>query len=129
MEEPYNKQDEILKKLVKEVPLEKPSLDFATKVLQQIEKQKASNSYRPLISKTGWATITAIFILGIVWIYFNPASNMYNLATTSFSEKMNFKNHFEGFVLSKTTLYAIGFMALFLLQIPFLKRILEKNHS
>ncbi len=129
MEEPYNKQDEILKKLIKEVPLEKPSLDFSKKVLQQIEMKKGNMAYRPLISKTAWTAIAAIFIFGIVWIYFNPASNMYDFATTSFSEKINIKNPFEGFALSTTTAYAIGFMALFFLQIPFLKRILEKNHS
>lgn len=128
MEEPYNKQDEIIKKLLQEAPLEKPSLDFSKNVMQQIEKQKASLSYRPLISKTAWGAIAALFILGLLWVYFNPTSNIYDVGLISFTEKLNIKNPFEAFAFSKTTLYAIGFMALFLVQIPFLKRILEKKH-
>mgnify|MGYP003133791662 CR=1 FL=1 len=128
MEAPFNKQDEIIKKLLQEAPLEKPSLDFSKKVMQQIEKQKASQSYRPLISKTAWGAIAAIFMLGLLWVYFNPASNMYDVGNLTFTEKLNIKYPFEGLTLSKTTAYAIGVMALFLLQIPFLKRILEKNH-
>ena len=67
-------------------------------------------------------------MLGLLWVYFNPASNMYDVGNLTFTEKLNIKYPFEGLTLSKTTAYAIGVMALFLLQIPFLKRILEKNH-
>jgi len=129
MEAPFNKQDEIIKKLLQEAPLEKPSLDFSNNVMQQLEKQKASQTYRPLISKTAWGAIAVIFILGLLWVYFNPASNMYDVGNLTFTEKLKIKNPFEAFAFSKTTQYAIGFMVLFLLQIPFLKRILEKNHS
>ncbi|MCB0457809.1 MAG: hypothetical protein R2776_04860 [Flavobacteriaceae bacterium] len=128
MEELFNKQDAVLKKLLKEIPLEKPSLDFSKKVMLTIEKQKVGKTYRPLISKRVLLGIGAIFILSLVWLYFNPSSSMYSEEALSLSEKLNFKMPFNPITLSKTAIYAIGFMALFFLQIPFLKRIIEKNY-
>ncbi|MEZ4778601.1 MAG: hypothetical protein R2786_04390 [Flavobacteriaceae bacterium] len=128
MEELFNKQDAVLKKLIKETPLETPSMDFSKKVMLHIEKQKVGKTYRPLISKTALLCIVVLFILSLVWLYFNPSSSMYSEEALSFSEKLNFRNPFEQITLSKTTIYAIGFMALFLIQIPFLKRIIERNY-
>lgn len=129
MEEPYNKQDKILKKLFTEAPLDKPSLDFSKNVMNAIEKQKIRKLHHPLISKTAWITIATLFIIGLIWLYFNPSSSVYDVETLSLSEKLNLKNPFEGISFSKTTIYAIGFMALFLLQIPLLKRIVEKRYE
>ena len=127
MEELFNKQENIIKKLLKEAPMETPSKDFSKKVMQHIEKKNIYMPYRPLISKTAWLGIAALFIVGLVWVYYNPSSSAYNLDTRSLSEKVNLKNPFEGLHFSKTTLYAIGFMALFILQVPVLKRIVEKK--
>ncbi|MEZ4858791.1 MAG: hypothetical protein R2781_08270 [Flavobacteriaceae bacterium] len=72
-----------------------------------------------------WGAIVTVFMVGLVWVYYHPSSSLYQVEALSYTEKLSFRNPFEGFALSKTTLYAIGFMALFLLQIPFLKRIVE----
>ena len=128
MEAPFNPHDKLIKNLFKEAPLEKPSIDFSKKVMQQIEKTKMYQPYRPLISKKTWMGIAAVFILGLVWVYMNPSSSIYNEVNYNFAEQINLKNPFEGFSLSKTTTYAIGFMALFFFQIPVLKRILEKKY-
>ena len=126
MEEQFKKQDDILKKLLKESPLESPSVDFSKKVMQQIERKQEVKVYRPLISKTAWTAIAAVFLLSLVWIYYNPSSTV-SSTTLALQERVSFENPLKGFTLSKTTIYAVGFMALFLFQIPFLKRITERS--
>ena len=126
MEEQFKKQDDILKKLLKESPLESPSVDFSKKVMQQIERKHEVKVYSPLISKTAWTAIAAMFLLSLVWIYYNPSSTV-SSTTIALQERINIENPLKGFTLSKTTIYAVGFMALFLFQIPFLKRITERS--
>ncbi len=129
MEERFNKQDKIIKVLIKETPLDMPSLEFSKKVMLQLHKKQERIIYKPLISNRAWGIIGTTFVVALVWLYFNPSSSMYVEKGFSFSDKLAFKNPFETITVSKTTLYAIGVMILFLFQIPFLKRMLEKKHS
>lgn len=128
MEEQFNNEEELVKKVIKGLPLERPSSDFTQKVMQQVLKKAASNVYRPLISRKAWWIIVAMFVTGTLWLYFNPGTSMINLEAISLENKFTFKNPLENLQLSRTTIYAIGFMALFLLQIPFLKRMMEKRY-
>lgn len=122
MEKPYNNEEELVKKMIKGLPLERPSSDFTQKVMQQVLRRSLKNSYQPLISKRAWLVIAMMFILGVLWLFYNPETSLIDSEALSWNNKLQFKNPFETIELSKTTIYAIGFMALFLLQIPFLKR-------
>ncbi len=113
---------------MKGLPLEQPSPDFTQKVMQQVLKRAAQNVYRPLISKEAWWIIAAMFIGGIVWLYFNPGSSLIPADSITWEQDITFKNPLDDLQLSKTAVYAIGFMALFLFQIPFLKRLMEKRY-
>lgn len=122
MEKPYNNEEELVKKMIKGLPLERPSSDFTQKVMQQVLRRSLKNSYQPLISKRAWLVIAMMFILGVLWLFYHPETSLIDSEALSWNNKLQFKNPFETIELSKTTVYAIGFMALFLLQIPFLKR-------
>jgi hypothetical protein len=129
MEEQFSNQDELVKKMIKGMPLEQPSSDFTQKVMQRVLKQAAKNIYRPLISKKAWWIIASMFFIGTLWLYYNPGTSIINTDSIPWENKLTFKNPLENLHLSKTAIYAIGFMALFLLQIPFLKRLLDKRYS
>ncbi|MEZ4875117.1 MAG: hypothetical protein R2793_06640 [Flavobacteriaceae bacterium] len=128
MEELSNKQDEILKRMVKELPLEQPSPGFSAKVLQQLEVKSALKRYRPLIPRRVLVLCGILFSLALVWVYWNPENRFFTTNPTTVLERLDIKNPLASLHVSKTTLYAFAFMALFLVQIPFLKRMLEKHH-
>lgn len=127
MEEQFNKQDALLKKLLKETPLDKPSPLFLQKVMQKVEATTSKKAYQPLISKWGILAIVLSLLAGCLWLYFNPGSSLIDTNAISWRDKIQFSNPFENLKLSKTVLYAVGVMALFLVQIPFLKRIVENK--
>lgn len=111
------------------MPLEQPSSDFTQKVMQQVWKRAARSAYRPLISKTAWWIIGAIFLTGTLWLFYHPGTTLIDSNAISWKDQFQFNNPFEKLIVSKTTLYAIGFMALFVFQIPFLKRLMDKRYS
>lgn len=118
------KEELLLKKLITEAGLERPSPEFFSKVMNAIEaKPKMLISYEPLISRNVWAVLFVASIVSIVGLVF---------LTTDFSWKWNF-----GFMryisvpkiqLSTTMLYAIGFLSLFFLQIPFLQNYMKSQY-
>lgn len=118
----------MLKQWMQELPLESPSSDFTTKVMGQIRGKSLVTEYKPLISKTAWVIIGLLIIGAVLWLYFNPSSNMMPEEQLSILDGLQFKNPFEALQLSRTSLYAIAFLALFIVQIPFLKRVVEKNY-
>ena len=128
MEKPFNEKKDMLKQWMQELPLESPSSDFTTKVMGQIHGKSLITEYKPLISKTAWVIIGLLIIGAVLWLYFNPSSNMIPEEQLSILDGLQFKNPFEALQLSRTSLYAIAFLALFIVQIPFLKRVVEKNY-
>lgn len=122
-----DKQSEHIEKLtqkwVKEAGVEQPSPGFVGNVMQTIEQRaKAPKIALPLVSKRGWLGV-ALFILGCVAVWFLiPGGEAKYVQELPFEELPQLNNPFEGLKISKTTVYAIGFLALFLIQIPFLKR-------
>jgi len=121
-----NLEEELFfKNLIKEAGIEKASQDFFSNVMKGIEaKPKKVLSYEPLISPTAWGMLfiaSVVAILGLVFL------------TTDFSMNWNF-----GFMryisipkiqLSTTMLYAIGFLSLFFLQIPFLQNYMKNQYK
>lgn len=121
------------KKYVKEIPIEKTSLDFTSNLMSKIvelQSLKKALVYKPLISKKGWFVVFSA-IIAVVLIPFNsndegvftlPELNM------SFVEKLNFSGLFEGFNISSSMMYlALVFLALVLIQIFYLKGHFEKQ--
>ena len=112
--------------LVKEAGLEQPGPDFTKGVIGKLQPKTATTTYRPLIGKTAWTAIALIALAVLLIVLFVPVGAL------SWEGK-----RFEGFSceaargwkpqLSKTSLYALGCLALFLVQIPFLKRLIEQK--
>lgn len=118
-------EDKILEKLVetimKDSKLEKPSLDFTTKVMSQVLITKTSEVYvyKPLISKYVFILVFVCFI--ILLFYLEPQTDnwinhlsqrvFYNIYSTS------------QFAFSKITIYSVVVATLMLvIQISFLKK-------
>ncbi|MEM7087002.1 MAG: hypothetical protein AAF489_12510 [Bacteroidota bacterium] len=108
---------------VEEAGIEQPSLDFVHNVMEVIEasttKQKV---YRPLISGKGWSLVAGLFVAILAVVYLLPAGEAPLFKALDWSGLPSLQNPFENLQVSKPMLYAIGFLTLFLVQIPFLKR-------
>lgn len=128
MEKQFNKQDSLVKEWMNELPMESPSPDFTSRVMERITAKATVTQYQPLISKRVWILIGILFVGALLWLYFNPSSEMIPAEATSFLEGFEWNNPLTEIRLPKTVVYAIGFMALFLLEIPFLKRIMDKAY-
>jgi hypothetical protein len=128
MEKPSKNLDKLMHQLIKDAGVEKPSSGFKNRVMESIAAQSIpQKSYEPLISKRAWVAIALVIVVGIVIMYLLPSENsvMENLGV---SLKFDVDFDLPKFQISKTFTYAIGFLALFLIQIPFLKRyLLGKN--
>jgi len=108
---------------VQEAGIEQPSLDFVQKVMDAVEVSTSkSKVYRPLISKRGWSLVAGLFIASLVIVYLFPLGEFRQIDLIDFSNLPSIQNPFEGMQVSKPMLYAVGFLALFLVQVPFLKR-------
>ena len=118
----YHK-DEQTQEWIQEAGIEQPSSGFVHSVMDAIElNAHTSKVYRPLISKRGWSLVAALFVASLVLVYFFPLGEFRYLETIEFSNLPSIQNPFEGMNVSKPMVYAVGFLALFLVQIPFLKR-------
>ena len=127
MDKPSRKEELFTKKIVKEAGLSKPSFDFTQRVMAVVSAQKATqNIYQPLISKRTWAIVAATAIICLFFILLIPIENESFFSALKLHERLQFS--LPQLELSKTLTYAIGFMALFLLQIPFLKNYLGKQY-
>lgn len=127
MEKQFNREDELMKKLLNEAGTEKPSAGFKSRIMMKVEARNAKiRPYEPLISKTGWTSIVVISVLSLTGLSF-----LY--ADISFFNDLRFE--FPHFInmpeidLSRTMQYAIAFVALFFLQVPFLKRFLDREYQ
>ncbi len=131
MEKDFNREEEFLIELLKEKLSEKPSVDFRNSVMMRIEANKASiKPYSPLISKTVWYLLAIAIVLAVGGLYYQSSG-----MNSSFSDTFEFVNSellnisFPKIYLSKTMQYAVAFVGLFLLQIPFLKKIMDRQYN
>lgn len=127
MEERYNREDELMKSLLKEAGTEKPSSDFKSNIMMRLESRKTELSpYEPLISKPVWMILGGGMIASILALY---------LINTEYFFDYNLDFEFLSSVklpsidLSRTMQIAIAFVALFFLEVPFLKRFLDREYS
>ncbi len=119
------REDQLTKRLLKDAGLEKPSLNFTANVMKAIHAKQKVAEYKPLISATGWIIFAGIFVLIVIGLYittsgFPPIPDL----GISFNISWNFPT----IQLSQTMIFAICGLLLFLLQIPFLKGLMEKEY-
>ncbi len=129
MEKPFNEKDTQLRNWMKELPMDAPSPDFTNKVMVRVIAKNSATQFQPLISKGAWVVIGTLFGAALIWLYWNPATNLIPSDSFSLLEGVEWRSPFKEIQLPKTAVYAIGFMALFLLQIPFLKKLIDKNYG
>ena len=123
MENSPKEIEKLTQKWVQEAGLEQPSLDFVQKVMEAVDVSASkAKVYRPLISKRGWSLVAALFIVCVLAIYLLPLGDAGYLTSIDLTNLPSIQIPFEGMTVSKPMLYAVGFLALFLVQIPFLKR-------
>lgn len=119
--------EQLVDKMMKDVTLETPSLDFTTKVMTKVLDVKANTvtTYKPLISKKIWYSIFTGILVLVLYVSFSGTENSNNFLDTLNSEilqKFNPSKLFSGVHFSRTTAYACVLLALMLLvQIPILK--------
>ncbi len=122
-----------IKHLVKEAGVDHPSSDFLKNVMQSVEiSSKKALVYKPLISKKIWFVI-GLIIVGLLFILPFLSQGKVSIIDTidfSFLNLKRINNPLSGFTFHKTTTYGMLFLAiLFFVQIPLLKRRIDRNFS
>ncbi len=126
MKKQFNREDRLMKNLLHEAGVEQPSVNFRDRIMKTVEARGAEiQPYKPLISKQGWWSVAALSI-----IIFSGLFSLYS--GISFSGMLSIEiPHFPDILkidLSRTMQYAIAFIALFFLEVPFLKRFLDREY-
>lgn len=126
MEKQFKREDELMKRLLNDAGTESPSADFKNRIMMAIESRKAVITYKPLIPKFIWYIIAAFLVLAVASLYM-----MYAEVSLSWSFDFRIPQFIElpSIRLSQTMQYAIAFVALFFLQIPFLKRMMDRQYQ
>ncbi|MEZ4811717.1 MAG: hypothetical protein R2819_15255 [Allomuricauda sp.] len=122
----------LVDRVMGETGLESPSKDFTRNLMSKIETQSVSEAvqYRPLLSKKALVAIVAVFIAAfILGLVYAPEDAKNWIPTFQFEPY--FKKAWgwtEFYTSSKATLYAVLlFGVMFLVQIPWLKRYIERH--
>ena len=124
--------DNLAKKAMKSSHLKSPSLDFTSKVMEQIEHVTIGETvaYKPLISKYGWFGIIAILVGISLYMILGNVESLSMLESVDYSVISNNKvtDALSGITFSKTLMYAIGFFGLvFFIQIPLMKHHMNRR--
>ncbi|UJH92561.1 hypothetical protein LZ575_08805 [Antarcticibacterium sp. 1MA-6-2] len=122
--EKRSREELLMQKMMKDAGLEKPSIDFSANVMKAIAVKKAVFEYKPLISRQAWTIIFSI--IGIAFFGFYQMNTGYSLISNFSLPDFN-SFSVPKIELSQTMTWAIAFVALFLLEIPFLKRLIERQ--
>ena len=119
------REDQLTRRLMKDAGLERPSLNFSANVMKAIQAKQEVNVYKPLISSTGWIIFAGIFVLSVIGLYITTSGFP---AIPDFGLSLNMSWNFPTIQLSQTMIFAISGLLLFLLQIPFLKGLMEREY-
>ena len=125
-----------IKKMVKEAPVEKPSLDFSANVMDAInalEAKKTRQVYEPLISKKIWFLIVAGIIALTVYLFKTGVhlneGYLSKVDLSKITNAISFDSSYS-FNISNTALYGFIFLAIMIpIQIAYLKRYHDKKFS
>jgi hypothetical protein len=128
MEKRSRNTDEFSRKVIKEAGLEQAPDGLYQRIMQTVELIPIGPFiYKPLISKKAWigiALFVAALLAVLIFVPWGEATYSQQLREQM---QFNWKNPLSGITFSKTTFYAVLGMALFFLQIPLLKRLLDKR--
>ncbi len=123
MEERSEHIEKVTRKWVKEAGMEQPPINFVATVMMAIEaKAVPKKVYPPLISLRGWSVVFIVLLATIVFILLYPVAGFSYLEQLNLPNLREIKNPFAALQMSKALIYGVGFLTLFLIQIPFLKR-------
>lgn len=126
-----NEIDIILKKYIKEINLESPSMNFTASLMSKIEaKQKQVFSQKQLISNKGWFGIFSAILILLIFSSKIKNKSFIDLPKLDFSFLPSFKvNHiFEFLSISNPTFIAfLLFGGMFLFQLFCLKNYFDKR--
>lgn len=120
-------------KLMKEASLDKPSIDFTTKVMAEVlVTDTGAVVYKPLISKQAWVVIFGGIIAITAYVISSGSTNAVPWLDKFNLPEMNMNNIMQkslaGFKFSKISLYAVVLLGVMLfVQISYLKRYLSKR--
>lgn len=130
MEKQFNREDKLMKKLLNDAGTEQPSADFKSKIMAKIEAKKAPvKIYEPLISVSVWYVIAFVIASAVAVLYFQYFDISIDLSNKFVLSRIELpKLAFPDLHISRTALYAIAFLSLFFLQIPFLKKYIDRQY-
>jgi RNA polymerase sigma-70 factor (ECF subfamily) len=129
MEKTTKEVEKSVFKLVKEAGVSIPSADFLANVMTAVASQSTvQKNYQPLISNKVWFGIAASLVICIVLLNVFTTTSTGYLDQFSFTDKLSFNVNLPEIKVSKTMMYGIGFLSLFLLQIPFIKYYHNKRY-
>ncbi len=130
MEKQSKKRDDLTKKLVQEAGTYSPSADFVNNVMQSVQAISAKEKvYQPLISKKILWFIGLCAAVSFILVYLNPTSGIAFVNELDLTALSTVENPFANLKFSKTLLYGVGFLGLFLLQVPLLKKYVERSYQ
>lgn len=116
-------EDQLAARLMKEAGLEKPSLKFSANVMKAINVKQKTTAYKPLMPSIGWIILACIMVFSVIGLY-NTNTGLFSFSDINF----NLSWTFPTIELSQTMSLAICCMLLFLLQVPFLKGLIEREN-
>ncbi|MDC7995737.1 hypothetical protein [Altibacter sp. HG106] len=119
MEKPSNEKDPFLRKQLQEVPLERVSNQFSENIMRRLQPQPLSKT-PPLISNTVLWCIGSGFLGASLLLWGWPNLTFFNSEVRSIIATWKWNPAIELPNLSQHAMYAVAFLSLFLLQIPFL---------
>ncbi|MEP2934922.1 MAG: hypothetical protein ABJM06_04340 [Gilvibacter sp.] len=126
MEQSKHTWDSASKKVLNEAGLEKAPEDVMTNIMAAIATAGIHHiKYKPLISKKTLLLALLGFVALFVILIFSVPIEKYYMDGVDLTIGERFTAVLGSIKFSKTVLYGVGFLGLFLIQIPFLKRMLD----
>lgn len=132
--EENKKLDDFIRKSIKTVGLEEPSVDFTDLVLSKIQFESDKSAvfeYRPLFSKSTWAILIAIVAAIFIYVIFGNPDLDHTWFSFSQLNKMtafNVLGKIPTYDVSSTLLYGVLIFTFFVLVQIFLINQRFKNH-
>lgn len=130
MEKRSKNIEEFTQKRVKEAGLEHAPIGLYQRIMNTVELIPVGQFiYKPLISRKAWIWIGVIALAVLAILLLLPWEASSYAGRLKESIDIPWANPLADLKLSKTALYAIIGIGLFLLQIPLLKRQLDKRYK
>ncbi|CAI2766154.1 hypothetical protein [Flavobacterium collinsii] len=130
MKESDKNLENLIDKMMSEIPLDAPSIDFTSKVMAQVlvAEQSKVKIYKPLISKFTWFVIGFGLAALAVYASFFNGSNTTVETGSSYADKIS--TLFSGIHFSENVLYAILVVPfMMLIQLGVLKNYFDKKYQ